>query len=56
MKFHAIVEYPGGSRGWKNHSRESLLKKVVIPFVQGQIITVGAPHYNTILNMNLNPA
>ncbi len=51
MQFHAIVEYPRGKWGWKNHTRDSLLAKVIVPFVQGQVVAIGKPNYNTVLNM-----
>ena len=43
MKFHAFVTYPGGTQGWRNHSREKLLAKIIVPFIQGQIVLVGKP-------------
>jgi nucleoside 2-deoxyribosyltransferase len=51
MKYHAYVKYPGGSQGWRNHSEEALLKYVLVPFIQGQIVTITSKGKKHVLNM-----
>lgn len=38
MKYHARLEYGSHSHFFYNHSEESIIEKVVIPFVNGQVV------------------
>lgn len=38
MKYHARLEYGSSSHFFHNHSEESIIESVVVPFVNGQVV------------------
>lgn len=51
MYYHARLEYNGGESFWWNQSKESLVRELLIPFINGQIIPINANPGHVLLNM-----
>lgn len=51
MKYHATIEYGNLTHHWWNASRESIVEKVVVPFINGQVVLVNRSGTSSIFNM-----
>ncbi len=56
MKYHANLQFGSDTHCWWNHTKESLIRELVIPFVNGQIVLVnrgGSKHLMNMKNVTL---
>src|SRR5437016_5120822 len=51
MKYHAKVQYGGANHHWWNFEKESLIRELIIPFVNGQVVVINKAKHKHILNM-----
>lgn len=51
MKYHAKLEYGQSSHYWWNHSEESITDKLVLPFINGQVIMLHTKNGERLFNM-----
>ena len=51
MKYHAKLDYGDRSHYWWNHSKDRLVKSLVVPFVNGQVVLVNEGDNEKLLNM-----
>ncbi|WP_052126284.1 hypothetical protein [Ureibacillus massiliensis] len=51
MKYHAIINYLDTKHYWWNYSKENLIDKILIPFINGQVIPIKSGEKKKILNM-----
>lgn len=51
MKYHAKLEYGQSSHYWWNHSEESISEKLVLPFINGQVIMLKSKDVDRLFNM-----
>jgi nucleoside 2-deoxyribosyltransferase len=40
MQYHAILNYSDKNHFWYNHSKETIIDKVLVPFINGQIVPI----------------
>jgi hypothetical protein len=50
MKYHAKIEY-SNIHYWWNHSKEDLVSKLLIPFINGQVVLISADKGKKLLNL-----
>ena len=51
MYYHAKIEYEGKSHHWWNRSKDGLIKDLLIPYVNGQVVLVNRNGHKSLLNM-----
>lgn len=51
MRYHAKLDYGAKSRYYWNWKKEKIITKLIIPFVNGQVIVIKQDDCNRILNM-----
>lgn len=51
MKYHAKLEYGNGNHYWWNKSKDNFISDLIIPFVNGQVISVTKGNGKRLLNM-----
>lgn len=51
MKYHAILRYSDKKHFWWNHSKERIIDKVLVPFINGQIVPIKQGGEKKLLNM-----
>ena len=51
MKYHAHLEYAQSSHYWWNHSENSILERLVLPFINGQVIMLKSSSKERLFNM-----
>lgn len=51
MKYHAKLEYGQSSHYWWNHSEASISEKLVLPFINGQVIMLKSRGAERLFNM-----
>ena len=54
MYYHAEVEYGHDKKRhyWSNHSKDSIIKKLILPFINRQIIVINREKVESIFNLN----
>lgn len=50
MKYHAKIEY-SNLHFWWNHSKESIIQKLLIPFINGQVVLISIDSGKKLLNL-----
>ncbi|MEL4423594.1 hypothetical protein [Shewanella algae] len=51
MKYHARLEYGDDSHFWWNKSKENLIDNLMLPFINGQVVSVNKSGQKRLLNM-----
>ncbi|HEX8250517.1 MAG TPA: hypothetical protein VF599_20245 [Pyrinomonadaceae bacterium] len=51
MKYHAKLEFGGTPHYWWNYSKDKMIRDLIIPFINGQVILISRGGYKRVLNM-----